>query len=76
MQKIKKTWNKIIHELKGVGKNLQDHLMFRPVYKVKNLKSLNGKINSLFGNFLIGLEYIFKQSGPMTMGASQVCGFS
>mgnify|MGYP003323254862 CR=1 FL=1 len=28
-----------------------------------------------FGNFLIGLEYIFKQSGPMTMGASQVCGF-
>ena len=49
--------------------------MFRPVYKVKNLKSLNKKINSLFGNFLIGLEYIFNQSGPMTMGASQVCGF-
>ena len=49
--------------------------MFRPVYKVKNLKSLNSKINSLFGNFLIGLEYIFNQSGPMTMGASQVCGF-
>ena len=65
----------IVHELKGVGKNLQDHLMFRPVYKVKNLKSLNSKINSLFGNFLIGLEYVFKQSGPMTMGASQVCGF-
>ena len=65
----------VVHELKGVGKNLQDHLMFRPVYKVKNLKSLNSKINSLFGNFLIGLEYIFKQSGPMTMGASQVCGF-
>ena len=58
-----------------MGKNLQDHLMFRPVYKVKNLKSLNGKINSLIGNFLIGLEYIFNQSGPMTMGASQVCGF-
>ena len=50
--------------------------MMRPVYKVKNLKSLNKKINSLFGNFLIGLEYIFKQSGPMTMGASQVCGFA
>ena len=65
----------IVHDLKGVGMNLQDHLMFRPVYKVKNLKSLNSKINSLFGNFLIGLEYIFKQSGPMTMGASQVCGF-
>ena len=74
--KLSKIGIKTIHELKGVGMNLQDHLMFRPVYKVKNLKSLNGKINSLFGNFLIGLEYIFNQSGPMTMGASQVCGFA
>jgi len=74
--KLKKHGVEIVHELNGVGENLQDHLMFRPVYKVKNLKSLNGKINSLFGNFLIGLEYIFNQSGPMTMGASQVCGFA
>ena len=73
---LRKNGIQTVHELKGVGKNLQDHLMFRPVYKVKNLKSLNGKINSLFGNFLIGLEYLFKQSGPMTMGASQVCGFA
>ncbi|MDC0854029.1 GMC family oxidoreductase N-terminal domain-containing protein [Candidatus Pelagibacter sp.] len=74
-EKLKKHGINIVNELGGVGKNLQDHLMFRPVYKVKNLKSLNKKINSLFGNLLIGLEYIFKQSGPMTMGASQVCGF-
>ena len=74
-QKLRKHGINLIHELKGVGRNLQDHLMFRPVYKVKNLKSLNSKINSLFGNFLIGLEYVFNQSGPMTMGASQVCGF-
>ncbi len=74
--KLKKHGIELIHELKGVGKNLQDHLMFRPVYKVKHLKSLNKKINSIFGNFLIGLEYVFKQSGPMTIGASQVCGFA
>ena len=76
INKLKENGINIIHELKGVGKNLQDHLMFRPVYKVKNLKSLNKKINSFFGNMLIGLEYIFNQSGPMTMGASQVCGFA
>ena len=64
----------MVHELKGVGENLQDHLMFRPIYKIQNIKSLNKKINSLFGNLLIGLEYIFNRSGPMTMGASQcVC---
>ncbi len=75
-EKLKNTGIEVINELKGVGQNLQDHLMFRPVYKVKNLKSLNKKINSLFGNLLIGLEYVFFQSGPMTMGASQVCGFA
>ncbi len=74
--KLKNNGIDVINELIGVGKNLQDHLMFRPVYKVKNLKSLNKKINSIFGNILIGLEYIFNQSGPMTMGASQVCGFA
>ena len=29
-------------------------------------KSLNKKINSLLGNLMIGLEYIFKRTGPMT----------
>ena len=74
--KLKKFGINTINQLKGVGKNLQDHLMFRPVYKVKKSQILNKKINSLFGNFLIALEYIFNQSGPMTMGASQVCGFA
>ena len=72
---LKKLGIEVVHELKGVGKNLQDHLMMRPVYKVKGLKSLNKKVNSIFGRFMMGLEYILKQSGPMTMGASQVCGF-
>ena len=62
--------------MKGVGENLQDHLMFRPIYKIQNLKSLNKKINSLFGNLLIGLEYVFNRSGPMTIGASQLGMFA
>ena len=74
-EKLKKLGIDIVHESNGVGLNLQDHLMFRPVYKVKNLKSLNRKVESLFGRFVMGLEYILNQSGPVTMGASQVCGF-
>ena len=66
----------IVHDLKGVGENLQDHLMFRPIYKIHGLKSLNKKINSLFGKLMIGLEYVFNRSGPMTMGASQMCMFA
>ena len=65
----------MVQNLNGVGENLHDHLMLRPIYKINGLKSLNKKINSLFGNLMIGLEYIFKRSGPMTMGASQLCMF-
>ena len=46
-QKLSQLGINIIKNLVGVGKNLQDHLMFRPVYKVKNIKTLNKKINSL-----------------------------
>ncbi len=74
--KLKEIGIEMVQELKGVGENLQDHLMFRPIYKIQNIKSLNKKINSLFGNLLIGLEYIFNRSGPMTMGASQMCMFA
>ena len=75
-EKIKNQGIDIVHELKGVGKNLQDHLMFRPVYKLKNIKSLNRDVESLYSKFLMCLQYILKQSGPITMGASQVCAFT
>jgi len=75
-EKLKKLGIEMVHELKGVGENLQDHLMFRPIYKIQNIKSLNKKINSLFGKLLIGLEYVFNRSGPMTIGASQLGMFA
>ena len=74
--KLKNLGINIIHNLPGVGKNLQDHLMFRPVYRVKNIKTLNKKINSLIGKMMIGMEFILFKKGPMTMGASQLCGFA
>ncbi len=74
--KIKNHGIEIVNNSPGVGKNLQDHIMMRPVYKVKNIKTLNKKINSFFGKMLIGMEYIFFRKGPMTMGASQLCGFA
>ena len=75
-QKLSPLGINIVKNLVGVGKNLQDHLMFRPVYKVKNIKTLNKKINSLVGKLMIGMEYVFFRKGPMTMGASQLCGFA
>ena len=66
----------VIQDLPGVGENLQDHLQLRMVYKVSGIKTLNTKANSLFGKFMIGLEYLLKRSGPMSMAPSQLGAFA
>lgn len=61
-------------DLPGVGKNLQDHLQARLVYKC-NEPTLNNEVSSLFGQARIGLKYLLSRSGPMTMAASLATGF-
>ena len=65
-----------LHELPGVGENLQDHLQIRSVYKVTGAKTLNTLANSLWGKAAIGLEYALKRSGPMSMSPSQLGAFT
>lgn len=60
--------------LKGVGKNLQDHLQARPVYKT-NLSTINTEANNLFKQSIIAMQYALTQRGPMTMAASLGTGF-
>lgn len=64
------------HELKGVGENLQDHLQIRAVFKVKNCKTLNTLASTSMGKARIALEYLFRQSGPMSMAPSQLGCFT
>lgn len=59
-----------------VGENLQDHLQIRAVYKVKGTRTLNTLANSLVGKAKIGLEYVLKRSGPMSMSPSQLGAFT
>ncbi len=66
----------LVHELPGVGANLQDHLQIRSIYKVKGVKTLNTMANSLWGKAKIGLEYAVKRSGPMSMAPSQLGAFT
>ncbi|APB98246.1 GMC family oxidoreductase [Polynucleobacter asymbioticus] len=66
----------VIADLPGVGENLQDHLQLRMVYKVNGIKTLNTKANSLWGKMMIGLEYLIKRSGPMSMAPSQLGAFA
>jgi choline dehydrogenase len=65
-----------LHELPGVGQNLQDHLQIRAVYGVEGVKTLNTMASSVFGKALIGLEYLLKRTGPMSMSPSQLGAFA
>lgn len=65
----------VTKELTGVGANLQDHLQIRAVYKINKPISLNDEVNSLARKLRIGLDYMFRRRGPMTLAASQVCIF-
>ncbi len=65
-----------IHELAGVGENLQDHLQVRTVYKVENTVTLNQRYNSLWRRAAMGLEYLLFRTGPLTMPPSQLGAFA
>ena len=66
----------VIHDLPGVGRNLQDHLQVRMVFKTNVPITMNDQVHNPFKKMLMGLDYIFFRRGPLSMGASQVCVFA
>ena len=66
----------VLMDLPGVGANLQDHLQIRAVFKVSGVTTLNSLASSWHGKAKIGLEYLFKRSGPMSMAPSQLGAFT
>ncbi|WP_371039442.1 GMC family oxidoreductase [Rhodosalinus sp. FB01] len=62
------------HDLPGVGRNLQDHLQARLVFKC-NEPTLNDEVRSLYNQARIALKYAMFRAGPMAMAASLATGF-
>ena len=56
----------------GVGRNLQDHLQQRAIYKVSGTSTLNETYHSLFARAWMGLDYALRRRGPLTMAPSQL----
>ena len=65
----------VIHNNPAVGKNLQDHLQVRMVFKT-NTRTLNDELNTWWKKALIGLQYFIFRTGPLTLSASQVYVFT
>ncbi|MDJ1158810.1 GMC family oxidoreductase N-terminal domain-containing protein [Chelatococcus sp. SYSU_G07232] len=62
----------VLHDLPGVGENLQDHLQLRPIYKVTGVRTLNTDYRKLWKRALMGLEYALRRTGPLTAAPSQL----
>jgi choline dehydrogenase len=62
----------VVQDKPGVGRNLQDHLQQRAIFKVHDVKTLNATYQSLVGRALMGAEYALFRKGPLTMAPSQL----
>ncbi len=66
----------VTQDMPGVGGNLQDHLQLRTIYRTHRPITLNDQARNPIQKVLMGLEFLFRRSGPLTMGASQVAIFA
>jgi choline dehydrogenase len=62
----------VVLDKPGVGRNLQDHLQQRAIFKVQGTKTLNATYHSLLRRAWMGAEYALFQKGPLTMAPSQL----
>ncbi|MBX9711299.1 MAG: GMC family oxidoreductase N-terminal domain-containing protein [Xanthobacteraceae bacterium] len=56
----------------GVGRNLQDHLQQRAIYKVEGIQTLNETYYNLLQRGWMGVNYALRRRGPLTMAPSQL----
>lgn len=61
----------VVHHLPGVGENLQDHLQLRLIYEVSKPITSNDQLRSMWGQCSMGMQWLFKRSGPLAIGINQ-----
>ncbi|MGZ8228689.1 MAG: GMC family oxidoreductase [Burkholderiales bacterium] len=66
----------VVHDLPGVGSNLQDHLQLRMIFKVSNALTLNTLLGSWWSKGRMACEYACFRSGAMTTPPSQLGAFT
>lgn len=64
----------VIADSPEVGENLQDHYQARTIVRLRKPMSLNDAVRNPFRLAAMGLEWLARRSGPLTVGAGQVGG--
>jgi len=65
----------VVHELPGVGEGLQDHLQVRTVFRCTQPITFNDDMKTLWGQARVGMRYLFRRKGPLTVGAGYAGAF-
>lgn len=64
----------VVHDLPGVGENLQDHYQMRTVSRLSKPITLNDEVRSPIGLAKMALRWALFATGPLTIGAGQIGG--
>ena len=64
----------VVADLGAVGRNMQDHLGINYTYRSK-VPSLNGALRPWWGKLLLGVQYVFLRTGPLSISLNQAGGF-
>ena len=61
----------VVHDLPGVGENLQDHLQARLIFKVKQRITTNDDLQSVWRRARMGWQWLAYRRGPIAIGINQ-----
>ena len=65
----------VVHDLPGVGENLQDHYGAILTYRSRTATTINDMMKSPLKQVIAGLQYALFRKGPLTISAAQVGAF-
>jgi choline dehydrogenase len=65
----------VVHDLPGVGEDLQDHFYARTFWQCCRKITLNDDMASLFRQAKIGLQWLLFREGPLTVAAGHAAAF-
>ena len=63
-------------DLPGVGENLQDHYQSRLVHECRTRMSMNDDVRSWWRKGRVGLEFLLRRTGPLSVSAGEVGVFA
>ena len=74
-ERLEKLQIPVVHDLAEVGEALQDHFYVRTFWRCKRPITLNDDLASRWRSARIGLQYLLRRTGPLSVAAGHAAAF-